>query len=147
MTVAFGLGLNRKQQALVELDETPGLFLGPIDSLVSRAQVGGIVAKVVAIDGFVARRGDNADLLDPAVEGFLRDDLEHGLGEPVAVDQGQHRFLHGVGRRVLPRPRPAAVITAFEICTAPSSLIGTLALSPLRTQTTESKRVPPLCTG
>ena len=58
---------------------------------------------MVAIDGFVTRCGDDADLFDPALERFLGDDLEHGLGEPVAVDERQHGFLHGVGRGILPR--------------------------------------------
>ncbi len=56
---------------------------------------------MVAVHGFVARRDDDADLLDPALLGFLRDDLKHGLGEPVTIDQRQHGFLHGVGCRIL----------------------------------------------
>ena len=59
---------------------------------------------MAAIDGLVARRGDDADLLDPAFEGLLGDDLEDGLGQAVAIDQGQHGLLHGVGRRILPGP-------------------------------------------
>src|SRR5437899_3171668 len=57
MPVSLGLRLNRKHHALVEIDEAPGLFLGPINALVRRAEVGGIVAKVVAINGFVTWRG------------------------------------------------------------------------------------------
>ena len=104
VTVALGLGLDGELQPLLEVDEPPRLFLGPVEPLVRRAEVGGIVAKVLAIDGLVARGADDADLLDPALDGLLGDDLEDGLGQPVAIDQRQHGLLHGVGRRVLPRP-------------------------------------------
>ena len=104
VAVAVGLGLNGETQALFQVEQSPGLFLGPVDAAVGRAEVRGVVAKVIAIDGFVAGRGDDADLLDSALERFLGDDLEHGLGEPVAVDERKHGFLHGVGRRILPRP-------------------------------------------
>ena len=104
VAVALGLGLDREPQALLQVDEPPGLLLGPVDALEGRPQVRGIVAEMIAIDGLVARRADDADLLDPALERLLGDDLEHGLGQAVAVDERQHRLLHRVGRRILPRP-------------------------------------------
>ncbi len=59
---------------------------------------------MIAIDGFVPGCGDDPDLLDAALERFLGNDLEDGFGQTVAVDQRQHRFLHGVRRRILSRP-------------------------------------------
>ena len=104
VAVAFGLRLNGETQALFQIDQASRLFLGPVDAAVGRAEVCRVISKVIAIDGFVARCGDDVDFLDSALERFLGDDLEHGLGEPVAVDERKHRFLHGVRRRILPRP-------------------------------------------
>ena len=52
----------------------------------------------MAIDGLVARAHDDADLFDPALDGLLGDDLEHRLGQPVAIDERQHGLLHRVRR-------------------------------------------------
>ena len=87
VTVALGLGLDGELQPLLEFDNAACLFLGPVEPLVGRAQVGGVVAKVGAINGFVTRCADDADFLDAAFKGFLGDDLEDGLGQSVAIDQ------------------------------------------------------------
>ncbi len=103
MAVSFRLRLNGKLQPLFQCAEAARLFFGPVGALVRRAQVGGVVAEVVAIDSLIARRGDDANLFNAARERFLGNDLEQRLGQPVAIDQGQHRLLHGIGRGVLPR--------------------------------------------
>ena len=59
---------------------------------------------MIAIDGLVAGRTDDADLFDPALECFLGDDLEDRLGQTFAIDDRQHGFLHRVRGRILPRP-------------------------------------------
>ena len=104
VAVAVGLGLDGEPEPLLQVDEPPGLLLGPVDPLERRAEVRGVVAEVAAIDRLVARGADDADLLDPALERLLGDDLEDRLGQPVAIDQRQHRLLHRVGRRILPGP-------------------------------------------
>ena len=57
---------------------------------------------------------------------LLGDDLEDRLGQAVAVDQGEHRLLHRVEGRILPGPRPAAVMTALVICTSAAPFLVSL---------------------
>ena len=52
----------------------------------------------------LARLGDDADLLDAGVDRLFADDLDDGLGQPVAIDQRKHFLLHRGGGGVLPRP-------------------------------------------
>ena len=104
VAVALGLGLDREPEPLLEVDQPAGLFLGPVDALERRPQVGGIVAEMTAVDRLIARRADDADLLDAALDRLLGDDLEDRLGQPVAIDERQHRLLHRVRRRILPGP-------------------------------------------
>ena len=104
VAVALGLGLDGESEPLLEVDEPPGLLLGPVDPLERRPQVGRVVAEMIAIDGLVAGRADDADLLDPALERLLGDDLEDRLGQAVAIDERQHGLLHRVRGRILPRP-------------------------------------------
>jgi hypothetical protein len=59
-------------------------------------------AEIVAIELFLARLGDDADFLDPRLDGLLADDLDHWLGQPVAIHQREHFLLHGGGRGILP---------------------------------------------
>ena len=104
MAITLGLGLDRESEALLEIEEAAGLLFGPFHSLERRLQIGRVVAGMIAIDGLVAGRTDDADLFDPALECFLGDDLEDRLGQTVAIDDGQHGFLHRVRGRILPRP-------------------------------------------
>ena len=103
VAITLGLGLDR-ESGLLEIEEAAGLLFGPIHSLERRPQIGRVVAGMIAIDGLVAGRTDNPDLFDPALECFLGDDLEDRLGQTVAIDDGQHGFLHRVRGRILPRP-------------------------------------------
>jgi len=104
MAITLGLGLDRESEALLAIEAAAGLLFGPFHSLERRPQIGRIVAEMIAIDGLVAGRTDDADLFDPALECFLGDDLEDRLGQTVAIDDGQHGFLHRVRGRILPRP-------------------------------------------
>ena len=103
VAVTFRLRLDGEVETLLQVDEASGLFLGPIDPL-GRLDIGGVVAEMVAVDRLIARCADDADLLDPAGDRLLGDDLEHGLGQPVAIDQGEHGLLHGIRSRKLPCP-------------------------------------------
>ena len=104
MAIALGLGLDREAEALLEIEKAAGLLFGPFHSLERRPQVGRVIAEMTAIDGLVTGRADDADLFDSAFECFLGDDLENRLGQTVAIDDRQHRFLHRVRCRILPRP-------------------------------------------
>ena len=106
VAVPVGLGLDGEPQPALELDQPPGLLLGPVDPPEGRPEVLGIVAEMPAIIGLVPRCADDADLLDPALHRLFGDDLEDRLGQAVAVDQRQHGLLHRVGGRILPRSPP-----------------------------------------
>ena len=60
------------------------------------------VGRMFETDRFIAWGDDDANLFDPALLRLLHDDLENRLGQPIAIDQRQHRFLDGVGSWILP---------------------------------------------
>ncbi len=104
MAVTLRLGLDREAKALLKIEQTAGLFLGPFHSLESRPQVSSVVAEMIAIDGLVAGRANDADLFDSTFERLLGNDLEDRLGQAIPIDNRQHRLLHRVRCRILPRP-------------------------------------------
>ena len=103
MAVALGLGLDGELQPLLEVDEPSRLLLGPLE-LPGRLEECGVVAELLAIDGLVARAHTTQISSIPLSMASSAMIWSTGLVEPVAVDKRQHRLLHGVGDRILPRP-------------------------------------------
>ena len=60
--------------------------------------------EIITVEVLFARLRDDADFFDPRADRFLADDLNHRLGDSVAVDEGKHFFLHCRRSRVLTRP-------------------------------------------
>ena len=106
MAIAQRLVLDGKPEPLGELAHAVCLSLSPLNAFVRRSQVGGKALKVATIINLVPRSGDDANLLDPALHRLLGDDLEHRLGQAIAVDERLHGFLNRVERRILPGPTP-----------------------------------------
>ena len=106
MPVPQGIGQVGEPETLLQLDQPTGLLLGPLQPPEGRPEVFGVVAKLVAVDGFVARRADVADLLDPAFECLLGDDLEDRHGQAIAIDHREQVLPHGngIGGRIPPCP-------------------------------------------
>jgi hypothetical protein len=102
VTVPFGLGLNGKVEALFEVGQPFELLLGPGDVFVADTQILCVSLKMAAIVGLIPGGGHDADLFDTGVDRLLGDDLEHGLGQSVAVHKGEHGLLNRVEGRVLP---------------------------------------------
>ena len=103
---AFRRRLLGKREALAER----GQFLGFQDRPVLPGErLHHVIvepAEIVAVGGFFPGRGDNADLLDTGIDGFFADNLNHRLGETIAIDQREHFLLHRGGSRVLPGSTP-----------------------------------------
>ena len=118
MAVTVGLRLDRESQPLFEIGQSSGLFLSPLDAPVGRAEVRGVIAKVVAINGFVAGCGDDPDLLDSALEASSAMIWRTGLVSPSRSTSGSMAFCTVSDAGYCRAPRPAAVITALVICTA-----------------------------
>jgi hypothetical protein len=62
------------------------------------------LAEILAVLSLFPRRRDDADFLNPRVDGFLGDDLDDRLGQAVPVHEGEEFFLDGAGGRVLAGP-------------------------------------------
>ena len=103
MSETLGGVLLGEMQPLAEsaeffrFDDRPVLAAEGLDHVVVEA------AEIFAVLFFLAGLGDDADLLDAGIDGFLADDLDDGLGEAVAIDQRKHFLLDGGGGGILAR--------------------------------------------
>src|SRR5262249_21756860 len=97
-----------EMQALAECCELLGFEDGPVLPAEAFDHVVVEPAEVVAIERLFAGLGDDADFLDAGLDGFLADDLNHRLGQPVAIDERKHLLGDRGGRGILARPTPGS---------------------------------------
>ena len=119
MAITLGLGLDREAEALLEIEEAAGLLFGPFHPLERRPQVGRVVAEMIAIDGLITWRTDDADLFDPASSASSAMIWRTGLVRPSRSTTGSIAFCTVSDAGYCRAPRPAAVMTTLVICTSP----------------------------
>ena len=85
VAIAEGFVLSGKPQAALKIGQPIGLRARPIGSAVGIHQIAAKFSELFPILDFVARRANDDDLLDTALEGLFRDDLDDGFGQAVSI--------------------------------------------------------------
>jgi len=98
--------LARIVEALADVGQFLGLFVGPVFAAESPPKLRRHGTEVAAELLLGARPADDADLFHPGSQGLLHHDLDDGFREAVPVNQGEELLAHGGRGRVLPRAEP-----------------------------------------